>query len=322
MRKFEAHKKQVQETISELQAMIEKLRAMEESFLKQQEVLWVISEFANDWEYWQDEDGNYQYVSPSCENVTGYTATDFYRNPDLLQKVIVPEDWQKWKEHSHTMVESGEVEPIEFAIRTKDGKAKWIHHVCRTVKNSKKENIGIRGSNRDISDLKALQKKLEHVAGHDPLTGLVNRSLFMEHFKQRLKEAKRQQSMFIVTFIDLDGFKEINDKYGHDAGDHVLKRVAGDLKANIRKNDIIARFGGDEFVGIFHVSSRDDASILKKKILQSINTEIECPRFQITVMLSIGMSVYPADSKDMEQLLRIADKEMYAMKAKNKASRP
>ena len=255
MMKFEAHKKQVKQTISALQIMIEKLRATEESFLEQQETLWFISEFSNDWEYWQGKDGTYQYVSPSCENVTGYTADEFYCNPDLLQKIIAPADWQKWKEHSHTMAENGIVEPIEFEIHTKDGRQKWIHHVCRAVQNSKGENVGIRGSNRDISELKALQRKLEHVAGHDPLTGLANRSLFMEHLKQLLKEAKRQKSMFVVAFMDLDGFKDINDQYGHDAGDHVLKRVAEGLNSTVRKDDIIARFGGDEFVGIFHITT-------------------------------------------------------------------
>ncbi|MEN8140416.1 MAG: sensor domain-containing diguanylate cyclase [Thermodesulfobacteriota bacterium] len=321
MKKFTVHKRQVEETISDLQAMIEKLRAMEESFLKQQETLWVISEFANDWEYWQDEDGNYQYVSPSCENLTGYGPDEFYQNPGLLQKIIVPDDWQRWLEHSHTRAENGVVEPIEFEIRTKAGERKWIHHVCRTVKSSTGENIGIRGSNRDISDLKILQRKLEHVAGHDPLTGLANRSLLMEHLRQRLKEASRQQSMFVVAFIDLDDFKAINDDYGHDVGDQVLQRVAEDLKANIRQDDIIARFGGDEFVGIFRVTANDDANVLKEKILQTLSRKIACQRFNITVMLSIGMSVYPADSTDIDELLKIADQEMYTMKARNKARR-
>ncbi len=321
MKKFKTHKKQVQGTIADLQAMIKKLQMLEKSFLKQQEALWVISEFATDWEYWQDKDGCFQYVSPACKKITGYTANDFYNNSNLLQKIILKEDWQKWLQHTHTMAENGAVEPIEFEIRTKNGKIKWIHHVCQSVTNSKGVNIGIRGSNRDISDLKELQKKLEHVAGHDPLTGLANRSLLMEHLKQCLKEAKRQQSMFVIAFIDIDRFKGINDKFGHDAGDHVLKQVAKNLTSHIRKNDIIARFGGDEFVGIFHVSSHDDTDILKKKILQSINTKIKCTRFQITIFFCIGMSIYPEDSTDMDQLFKLADKEMYAMKQSNKARR-
>ncbi len=318
MKDFNSHKKQVRSTLTELQHLIEKLQKLEESFLKQEEALYVISEFASDWEYWQDTNGDYQYVSPSCETVTGYTPDDFYDDPELLKKIIVADDWQKWQDHSHTMAANDTVKPIEFEITTKTGGTKWIHHVCRTAVNSYGDNIGIRGSNRDISELKALQEQLKHVAGHDHLTGLANRSLLMEHLGQRLKEAKRNKSKFIVAFIDLDGFKEINDQYGHDAGDHVLKRVAIDLRKTIRANDIIARFGGDEFVGIFNVTAQDDYRTLEKKIFDKISPSITCPTFKITVRLSVGISTYPKDGTTMDELLNKADNAMYAMKARNK----
>ena len=100
-----------------------------------------------------------------------------------------------------------------------------------------------------------------------------------------------------------------------------MKRVARDLKKTMRQEDIIARFGGDEFVGLFHVSSHADADALKQKILEQIGTKIVCEKFQITIQLSIGMSIYPLDSVDMDTLFKIADKEMYAMKTRNKAAR-
>ncbi len=318
MKDFACHKKEIQSTISSLQVLIDKLKALEESFLKQEETLFIISEFANDWEYWQGLDGNYKYVSPSCELITGYSPAEFYQDKNLLKKIIIPADWQKWQDHSHIMGKKNSVEPLEFEIRTKNGKPKWIHHVCRTVTNSAGDNLGIRGSNRDISELKALQEELKHVAGHDHLTGLANRSLLLEHLEQRLKDASRQHDMFVVAFIDLDGFKEINDTYGHDAGDHVLKRVAGELQKTLRKDDIIARFGGDEFVGIFKISSKADVGTIKDKILGKISPEIRCYKFAITIRFSIGMSVYPLDGVSMDQLLNKADDEMYAMKARNK----
>jgi diguanylate cyclase (GGDEF)-like protein/PAS domain S-box-containing protein len=319
MKPFEIHQKQIRSTITDLQTTIEKLRLLEESFLAQEEALFVISEFAYDWEYWQDITGNYKYVSPSSEGVTGYTPNDFYKNPNLLQNIIVPDNWQKWKEHRHIMAKGGKVDPMEFKIRARDGEIKWIHHVFRTVFNNAGENIGIRGSNRDISDLKRLQDKLQHVAGHDPLTGLANRSLFIEHFNHSLAEAARKGWMLVVAYIDLDGFKQINDTLGHQAGDQVLKKVAMDLKKTMRQEDIIARFGGDEFVGLFHVSSHSDAEALKKKILDQIGTEIVCDTFHINIQLSIGMSVYPTDSTVVDTLFKIADKEMYAMKQRNKS---
>lgn len=320
MADFTSHKKDVQATMAALQSMIDRLKELEESFLKQEEWLYVISEFANDWEYWQAPDGSYKYVSPSCRGITGYSPTDFYQDKDLLKKIIVPGDWQKWQDHSHSLGRENRVEPLEFEIRTRDGQTKWIHHICRTVTTSRGANLGIRGSNRDISEIKALQDKLRHVAGHDALTGLANRTLFLEHLQQRLKDAGRQSGMFVVAFIDLDGFKSINDTYGHEAGDHVLKRVAAELQSSLRKDDIIARFGGDEFVGIFKVSSKADAATIREKIIGNISTEIQCYRFAITIRLSIGMSVYPVDGISMDQLLNRADDEMYAMKARHKGT--
>ncbi len=319
MKDFNDHKKNVRSILLELQELIDKLRSMEEEILSQEEALYVISKFAYDWEYWQGIDGTYKHVSPSCKTLTGYSPEEFYADPDLLQKIIIEKDWQKWQEHSHTMIRKDEMEPLEFEIRTKQGQTKWIHHVCRTVTNKQGDNIGIRGSNRDITDLKELQHRLLHVAGHDNLTGLANRSLLLEHLSQRLKEAKRNNSKFAVAFIDLDGFKGINDTLGHDAGDHVLRKVANDLQKNLRKEDIIARFGGDEFVGLFSISSAIDTATLKEKISNQIATKIHCSKFQIIIRLSIGISVYPADGTTIDVLLNKADNEMYAMKAINKA---
>ncbi len=318
MNQFKDYKKNVQSTIADLEQSMEKLKTLENSFLEQEEALWVISEFANDWEYWQALDGSYKYVSPSCTKITGYQPKDFYANQMLLEDIIAAKDWHRWLEHNHTMIAEDEVEPLEFEIRTKNGKIKWIQHVCQPVVNSKGENIGIRGSNRDISSLKELQEELKHVAGHDHLTGLANRALLMEHLEQTMKRAERDRSIFVIAFIDLDNFKDINDTYGHIAGDEVLKRVAQDLKTFVRKDDIIARFGGDEFVGIFKINYQDDVHQIKEKMIKAINTEIVCYKFEITFSLSVGMSVYPADGTTIDKLLNHADKEMYIMKGKNK----
>lgn len=321
MATFISHNQSAQATIITLQETIDKLKNLEESFRRQQEALYVISEFANDWEYWQLPDGTYRYVSPSCRAITGYSPDEFYQDKNLLRKIILPADWQKWLHHSHSLNQDKEAEPLEFEIRTRDGQSKWIHHICRTVSNSRGEDLGVRGSNRDISKLKAIQEELRHMAGHDLLTGLANRSLFLEHLQQRIKDANRQNGMFIVTFIDIDDFKRINDTYGHEAGDHVLKRVAAELQSTLRQEDIVARLGGDEFVGIFKIGSRDDVHIIRQKIIEKISTEIQCYRFAITIRLSIGMSVYPADGVSMDQLLNAADDAMYAMKVRNKGRR-
>jgi diguanylate cyclase (GGDEF)-like protein/PAS domain S-box-containing protein len=317
MQGFESYKRDIQSTVAGLQHLMTELKTLENAFLTHEEVLWVISEFANDWEYWQAPDGSYKYVSPSCEKITGYLPNDFYQDKNILEDIIVSGDWHRWIEHAHTMITEKEVEPLEFEIRTKGGKTKWIQHVCQPIINSSGENLGIRGSNRDISSMKELQDKLKHMAGHDDLTGLANRALFMEHLEQTLRSAERDRSNFIVAFIDLDKFKTINDTYGHFAGDEVLKRVAADLRKVVRKDDIIARFGGDEFVGIFKVNVQDDVERIKEKILDTINTDIVCYHLEIIFSLSIGMAIYPSDGTTIDVLMNKADKAMYAMKERN-----
>ena len=316
---FKSGEKEICSKISSLQNQIDKLKKLAGTFLELEESLHVIAEFSNDWEYWQGPDGNYRYVSPSCELITGYTPNDFYQNKDLLKKIVVADDWPKWQSHHHSMGEMNKVEPIEFKIRTKSGEEKWIHHVCRTVTGNDGRKLGVRGSNRDITELKVIQEQLKHLAGHDPLTGLANRTLFFEHFHQRLKDAGRKNGMFVVVFIDLDNFKEINDTYGHNAGDQVLKRVAAELRGYLRTNDIIARFGGDEFAGIFNIVSPADGSTIMEKILKQVGSVINCNKFEINIHLSVGMSVFPQDGDSVDQLLKKADDNMYAMKTCKKS---
>lgn len=319
MKEFHDHQKQIRDTIQRMEQLVKQLQKLEEEYLKQEEALYVISEFANDWEYWQNPDGTYNYVSPSCESVTGYAPEEFYSNKDLLQKIIREEDLHRWAEHSHLVRHDGAVEPIEFQIQDKSGNTRWIHHICRRVRGKNGAHLGIRGSNRDITRLKKLEEKLAHMAGHDVLTGLPNRSLFLEHLEQGIKEAERNKTTFVIVFIDLDGFKEINDHYGHKAGDQVLIRLAKTFTSILRKNDIVARFGGDEFVAFFEISDEKDTQIIREKITAMIPDTIHCTTYDITIRYSLGLSLYPHDGKDIDTLLKNADSAMYAQKIKNKA---
>ncbi len=137
------------------------LRELGERLLVDQKKLQMVVNFAYDWEYWQNENGDYLYVSPSVESLTGYTVDDFQQNKKILEKIIDPVDWDKWEQHSHTMLSNNRVEPLEFRIKTKSGETKWIHHVCRTVYDSNGKNCGVRGTNRDITSHKELQEEVK-----------------------------------------------------------------------------------------------------------------------------------------------------------------
>lgn len=159
------YREKIQEMLFQLNDIAQQLKTFEKELAENEERCRLVAEFAFDWEYWQDIDGKFIYVSPSCTNITGYSPEEFFADKDILKKIIHPEDWQNWQTHAHTKLSEGEVEPIEFRIVKKDGEERWIHHICRTVYNENGENRGIRGSNRDITEKNAFRAELKKLKG-------------------------------------------------------------------------------------------------------------------------------------------------------------
>lgn len=155
------------------------------------------------------------------------------------------------------------------------------------------------------------QKSLEQAANFDALTGLPNRRRLTALFEQELFEANQRRGLVSVCFIDLDGFKEINDKHGHSVGDAVLKSIAQNLLSCVRSHDIVARLGGDEFVAILR--DVDDARVYAR-LLEAIRQPISYRHYILNISGSMGVTVYPDDDSDADLLLRHADQAMYAAK--------
>ncbi|MFC4260932.1 EAL domain-containing protein [Marinobacter lacisalsi] len=155
------------------------------------------------------------------------------------------------------------------------------------------------------------KKSLEKAANYDSLTGLPNRRRLTELFEQELVEADRRQGRLSVCFIDLDGFKEINDQFGHSVGDMVLKTVAERLKTSMREHDLVARLGGDEFVAILRDVSDDG---VYHRMLETIRQTIPHSHYHLQLSGSLGITVYPDDQAGPDLLLRHADQAMYAAK--------
>ncbi|MBL3823598.1 MULTISPECIES: sensor domain-containing phosphodiesterase [unclassified Marinobacter] len=159
------------------------------------------------------------------------------------------------------------------------------------------------------------QKHLEQAANYDALTGLPNRRRMTELFEQELFEANQREGLVSVCFIDLDGFKDINDQHGHAVGDAVLKSVADRLLASVRAHDVVARLGGDEFVAILR--DVNDERVYAR-LLEAISQPINYKRNVLHLSGSMGVTVYPEDDSDADQLLRHADQAMYAAKEAGK----
>ncbi|MFC2073821.1 diguanylate cyclase domain-containing protein [Campylobacterota bacterium] len=167
----------------------------------------------------------------------------------------------------------------------------------------------------DITYRKKNEKELYQLAHFDTLTGLSNRHAFMHQLGESLEKAKRNKEKVAVLFMDLDGFKSINDTYGHNAGDEVLITTASRLKNIIRKSDMLARIGGDEFTLIIDNANDTQAlSSLAQKMIHTVAQDIQLKDTIVNVTTSIGISIYPDDSLDLECVLKHADNAMYSAK--------
>jgi diguanylate cyclase (GGDEF)-like protein/PAS domain S-box-containing protein len=169
----------------------------------------------------------------------------------------------------------------------------------------------------DVSELKAQQAALARMAHFDMLTGLPNRVLLADRLQQAMAQSKRQGQRLAVVFLDLDGFKAVNDRHGHGAGDHLLVTLAARMKQTLREGDSLARMGGDEFVAVLLNLAED--SPLFSRLLAVVAEPVLFEGFALDVSASLGVAFYPqADEVDADQLLRQADQAMYQVKLKGK----
>ena len=168
---------------------------------------------------------------------------------------------------------------------------------------------------RDVSDRKLSEERLVHLAHHDELTGLPNRKLFLDRLDQSLRRAARYDETVGLLFLDLDGFKPINDKLGHEVGDEVLRRVGARLSRAVRDSDTVARLGGDEFTVLLpRLSQPDDAQRVAAKVIEAISQPFRVKGRELFLTTSVGISLFPRDANAPAELLRRADTAMYRAK--------
>jgi diguanylate cyclase (GGDEF)-like protein len=176
--------------------------------------------------------------------------------------------------------------------------------------------LGAVTSISDVTDLKRRQHSLEAVARHDPLTGLPNRMLLVDRLDQAIAATRRSGSLLAVCFLDLDGFKSVNDQFGHAAGDEVLREIARRLRGAMRGGDTVARIGGDEFVLLLsgaHTRAEIDRAL--GRMISVARLPVDLPTHQVVrLSASVGVAAFPDDAADPQQLLRLADAAMYDAK--------
>lgn len=261
--------------------------------------------------------GEFRYIrnNLSHQNKTGITLEQLRNSSpqELLGEEtgdIVASNYQKCVDSKHSMT-------YEEELWLPAGQRVWLTTLTPIIEEGICSYIV--GSAEDITERKKLELELEKYANYDKLTGLPNRRLFFERLELTILENERDKAEFAVLFIDLDGFKNINDNYGHEAGDEVLITVGNRLLQCVRKSDTVARMGGDEYTVILkNVEDKEDIKNLVEKIHKSLQEVMQIDGVECFVNSSIGVALYPENGYDSETLLRNADSLMYEIKRNGK----
>jgi len=258
----------------------------------------------------------------SGNNFTKLLGYEFIENADgkkFLSNYMHKDDFLRLKEHNIRLQVSteGEAVPFEYRIKHKNGQWLWLESQETVHKRDDDgEVLEILGIALDITARKRVEQKLQFNALHDSLTGLRNRFALIEHLEQTHKDFLRfPEQNYAVLFIDLDKFKEVNDTFGHGAGDHVLKTTSDRIVSAVRNTDIVSRYSGDEFVVILKsVSGEYDSRILAEKILNAITQNISYEDANFQVSASIGIAVANPTYENPSFVINSADLAMYKSK--------
>jgi diguanylate cyclase (GGDEF)-like protein/PAS domain S-box-containing protein len=247
----------------------------------------------------------------------GYLPDELVGQPSLAWYAD-PSEWEHIGRQARSVMTQGRTYETELLVRRKDGASFWCDVRGRAIDPDRME-AGSIFVFIDISARKERETRIQHLADHDALTGLLNRRLLEDRLAQALTLARRNEVMVAVMLIDLDGFKSVNDQFGHLTGDHVLRTVARRLKDCVRESDTIARLGGDEFVVLLSGQrTTEDSTLVAEKILGALADPVAAGGRRFEIGASIGISIFPRDGANVEQLLKHADAAMYRVKEAGK----
>lgn len=263
-------------------------------------------------------EGIIEYVSPSSEVIVGFLPENYLGKH--FKDFLCLEERDAIVQRFTSIIEQQKAISVEVKHLHKDGHYLWMEIVATPViKNGVVTQVVT--SARDISERIEYREKLARMAFHDYLSGLPNRRLFEDRLDMALRQAERKNKKVGLLLIDGQNFKSINDTYGHDIGDEVIKKIAERLESSVRQVDTVARIGGDEFAVILpELEKEQDAIIVAERIIEAFQTPCHLGGQSILFNVDMGLAMYPDHTRDQKELVRFADEAMYTIKTDNKST--
>ena len=253
------------------------------------------------------------YANQAYATITGRPLEVFYHDPHDIVEAMHEGDAKRLSDAMLRMRFGGIDD--EFRIKRHSGTPRWVHLRTFPVRDDQGVVRSVGGIMADISEMVAQQHELQRMAHFDALTGLPNRILFKERLSASLSMARRNEWQLALLFIDLDRFKVINDTLGHSVGDELLRLAAKRLRVVVRESDTVSRLGGDEFAIILpDLPSVDDAASVARKLVDALEQPFYLAGQDLFVSASIGITLFPDDTEDVDALIRNADAAMYRAK--------
>ncbi|PZN11006.1 MAG: hypothetical protein DIU69_06295 [Bacillota bacterium] len=262
--------------------------------------------------YRSTPDGRLLDVNDAMVRMLGYPDRDALLAVHATRLYANPEDRARWQD---LMDREGVVAGFEVQWRRRDGTLIWVREASRVVRDAAGRPAYYEGSAEDITVRKRVEADLQYLASHDPLTGAYNRHRFQEELHRLVARARRTGESGALLFIDLDNFKEVNDRLGHKAGDDLLRAVVRDMRARLRETDLLARLGGDEFGVAVAPVNAEQAMAVARRILDAVREQVVLIGGRpVRLTASCGVALFPDHGLTVDEVLAAADLSMYVAK--------
>jgi diguanylate cyclase (GGDEF)-like protein/PAS domain S-box-containing protein len=266
-----------------------------------------------------DKDGICVGVNDTQVNWLGYPRGELIGR--RFSEFLTPRSARLFAKAFPLVKERGWVRDIELQLVRRDGSCLPVLLSATAVRDGSGQFVMTRTTLYDLTERKQTEELIRHMAHHDPLTGLSNRTLFQQRLAQLISHARRREEAVAIMFLDLDQFNQINDSFGHAVGDMVLREISKRLSRCLRESDTLARWGGDEFVVALATPDVEQTSRqVAESMLEALSEPVFAEKHELHLSGSIGISLYPTDGLDVQTLLRAADTAMYHAKGKGRGT--